>query len=572
MPDPPVAADPPEPIRLEVLGEIASGGMGRVELGRILPGGELIALKRLHPHLARDQEFVQMFLDEAWMTAAARHPNVVELLGVGSDAEGMFLAMELVDGAALGALATAGRQHQDPLPEALIAFVGRQVARGLGSVHGLCDARGRPLGLVHRDLSPSNVLVGFDGAVKISDFGVAKAVGRYSRTATDVLKGKVAFMSPEYARRRQADGRSDLYALGVTLFALATGRLPFDAPSDVELLKRVIGTPAPAMTELVPALDRELSELVARLLRKDPAKRPQQAGDVEHALDRWLRARNLQPDQLAEDLGRYAARHAQSRRLRLAELGAQPTTTRAAAGREPDTGDPADGPEAPTLRLGPPREVSERLALRQGAVVQRAAHGERGASTGRPAPGERGASTGRPAPGERGASTGRPAPGERGPTRVVRRDAQPPLTSEPPPIASAPTSATPSPAAGPHHAVRSSWPAAAVAAVTVCVVAASLLALEAGAGRSQSLAPLARWMGRLAHATAAHEPAAGPEPAPAPGAGGAAAEPEGSSTPEASAPPSGGRAPPPPAATRGHPRRSCTPADFDYPSCLPRHK
>ena len=295
------------PLRWAVLGEIASGGMGRVELARWLDGGEVLAVKRLHPHFAADQRFVAMFLDEVWMTGALRHPNVVELAGWGEDDDGMFLAMELVRGASLNHLWRAGLAAGDPIAPELVAYAAARAAEGLAAAHALTDDAGAPLELVHRDVTPSNVLVGFDGSVKITDFGVARAVGRSTRTATGVIKGKVSYMSPEHARGARLDGRSDLYSLGVCIFELSAGARPFHAEHDLEILRLVAEQPAPILAEEVAGFPRPLSDLVRRLLAKDPRERPAHGGVVAAEIDRWLGARDGAAGQRA--LAAYAARH-----------------------------------------------------------------------------------------------------------------------------------------------------------------------------------------------------------------------------------------------------------------------
>ncbi len=347
-------------LRLVVLGQLASGGMGKVELAEVVgghgdgPGGRaVVAVKRLHPHLAQDRHFVDMFLDEVWMTAALRHPNVVELVGWGRDDEGVFLAMEFCHGVALSLASRAGRTAGEPLPPELIAHVGARIASGLAAAHALTGPDGKPLGMIHRDITPSNVLVGFDGSVKITDFGVAKAAGRSTNTATGVLKGKVSYMSPEYARGTGFDHRSDLYSLGVTLFELATGDRPFFAEYDLELLRLIMEEPAPPVESFAPGFDRVLGDLIHRLLGKEPAHRPGDGEQVRRALDGWLEAHGHAPEALARSLGAYVKRHAADREQAIAELFA------AAPGSSRPSGEMPGRPEQSRL-------VSQMLTVLRG--------------------------------------------------------------------------------------------------------------------------------------------------------------------------------------------------------------
>lgn len=302
-------------MRWEILGEIASGGMGRVELARTLGArSRLLAVKRLHAHLAADKRFVNMFLDEVWMTGALRHPNVIELAGWGEDDDGLVLAMEFVDGCALSHLWRAGLVAGDPISAELCAYVCARIADGLSAVHALTDASGASLEVVHRDVTPSNVLIGFDGAVKITDFGVARAVGRSTRTATGVLKGKVSYMSPEHARGARVDGRSDLYSLGVVLYELATGERPLEADHDLQTLALIAEKPAPPISLRVPEFPAPLVELARRLLAKSPAERPATGAAVAAELDRWLDRAGRRRAEMARALSAYAAKHAADRR------------------------------------------------------------------------------------------------------------------------------------------------------------------------------------------------------------------------------------------------------------------
>lgn len=299
---------PPSAARFEVIAQIASGGMGRVDLARL--GDSLVAVKRLHAHLSEDTDLASMFLDEVWLTGALEHPNVVRLMAWGHDAQGLFLAMELVHGIPLSHALARCKKLGEPFPVELAVQAASRVAAGLSAAHALTGPGGEPLGVVHRDVTPSNILISFRGEVKLTDFGVAKATRHMARarTATGVLKGKVPYMSPEYALGGSVDGRSDLYSVGVVLFELLTGSRPFDAETDLALLRAITEEVPPRVDALRSDVDAELASLVARLLAKSPADRPESAAELCALLDAWLTRRGASPAELEACLGELVSR------------------------------------------------------------------------------------------------------------------------------------------------------------------------------------------------------------------------------------------------------------------------
>jgi tRNA A-37 threonylcarbamoyl transferase component Bud32 len=229
---------------------LGAGGMAEVFLAHKAgpdPIGvqKQVAVKRLHADFALDPRFVQMFVEEARLVARLRHANIVALHDVGLEDGQLYLAMELVDGASLARIARLSEVDGRGLPAAVVAEIGIQVADALAHAHGLRDEAGKPLDIVHRDVSPQNILVDRTGMVKLADFGIARTSERMSQTATGVLKGKLPYVAPEQIRAEPYDHRVDLYALGVVLFELATGRPPFVAPSDAALIFQIVeGRPA----------------------------------------------------------------------------------------------------------------------------------------------------------------------------------------------------------------------------------------------------------------------------------------------------------------------------------------
>ncbi|MCA9623352.1 MAG: serine/threonine protein kinase, partial [Myxococcales bacterium] len=198
---------------------LAMGGMAQVDVvvKRELGFERVYAMKRLLPHSRGDETFTQMFLDEARIAGRLRHANVVSVLDVGQDADGPFLVMDYVEGVPLQKLVQHHRDRGELLPLQLVLRIGIQIAEGLHAAHELVDRDGRPMGLVHRDVSPSNVLVGYDGIVRVTDFGIAKAIGQTTKTSTGIIKGKPGYLSPEQLRFETPDRRSDLFSLGVVL-------------------------------------------------------------------------------------------------------------------------------------------------------------------------------------------------------------------------------------------------------------------------------------------------------------------------------------------------------------------
>jgi serine/threonine-protein kinase len=300
-------------IPFDVLAEIAAGATARVDLCRLLAphprAGGLVAVKRLHPHIAEDPTFVKQFLDEVRFTYWLRHPNVVEVAGWGTDQQGSYLAVELVQGVSLLRLMKTIFDTGEAFTERMVVYIAAKVCGGLVAAHSLRAPNGEVLNLVHRDLTPSNVLVGFDGAVKITDFGMAKAKQRLTKTLTGMRKGEPTYMAPEQARSDEIDARADLFSLGVMLFELFAGRRPWIAKSDYEMVQITTREPPADLRELRPKIDRELVHVVNRCLEKEPSDRYQSAREIAQRLDEWLTVHGYQEGN-EEALGRFVRRNA----------------------------------------------------------------------------------------------------------------------------------------------------------------------------------------------------------------------------------------------------------------------
>jgi serine/threonine-protein kinase len=240
------------------------------------------AIKRLHPHHLEDSQVRTMFLDEARIAGLVRHANVVSVIDVGSDAEGPFLVMDYVDGIALDRIL---RHHAEaPMPLQIALRIGSQICAGLHAAHELVGPDGTPLRLVHRDVSPSNILVGFDGIARVTDFGIAKALDQSSRTATGIIKGKISYASPEQLRYEPLDRRSDLFSFGIVLYELTGGSHPFgDDPTS--RARAMLRGEVPDLGVVREDAPPPLVELVYELLAGDSHLRPPAARDVQHRLD-----------------------------------------------------------------------------------------------------------------------------------------------------------------------------------------------------------------------------------------------------------------------------------------------
>ena len=281
--------------RYEVVRKIATGGMAELFLARYVgPGGfeKRCALKRILPQFAADQTFTKMFLTEAKVTAQLDHPNIVQIFELGQDDNGQyFIAMEMVNGVNLRQLLTMAKGHRQAIPPELAAYIATQALEGLAYAHELrSSSTGEPLHLVHRDISPQNILVSYEGAVKLVDFGIVKGSTISGETQTGMLKGKVAYMSPEQATGESLDGRSDLFSLAVVLFELITGERPFSAVNELMTLKAILDLPPRPLIELAPECPEGIENAIYRGLAKFPQERFADARSFHLELDHVLRA------------------------------------------------------------------------------------------------------------------------------------------------------------------------------------------------------------------------------------------------------------------------------------------
>ena len=266
---------------------LAKGGLGQVDLVVRREGSfeRLYAMKRPHAHLLADGAFLAMFLAEARVAGLLRHANVASVLDVGEDDEGPYLVMDYVEGISLRQLVRS-LGPGELLPVQVCLTIAAQVARGLHAAHDMSDHDGKRISLVHRDVSPANILLGFDGVVRVADFGIAKVLGAQSETTTGLLKGKIGYMSPEQLRFEAIDARSDLFALGVVLWEMLAGQRLFAMRTEpAEVAQRILRAPPPDISEHRRDVPPDLERLLLDLLAKDPAHRPSSAREVADSLD-----------------------------------------------------------------------------------------------------------------------------------------------------------------------------------------------------------------------------------------------------------------------------------------------
>jgi len=277
--------------RYRVVDEIGVGGMASVHLARMDgPGGfqKWVAIKRIHPHLVEDDQFVDMFLDEARIAAGINHANVAQVFDLGKDDNTYWIAMEYLHGEPLREIMRRVEDHGQRVPTELAARMCADSADGLHAAHELRGKNGQLLGLVHRDVTPHNLFVTYDGYTKVVDFGIAKVADRLSQTKAGTLKGKLAYMSPEQVRGAEVDRTTDIFALGVVLWELTTNQRLFRMETDLDTLEKVQACIVPPPSTVVPGYPPELESVVLKALAKRKQDRFQTARELSRALQGFL--------------------------------------------------------------------------------------------------------------------------------------------------------------------------------------------------------------------------------------------------------------------------------------------
>ncbi len=348
--------------RYALYGEIASGGMASVHIGRLLgPVGfaRTVAVKRLHPQFAKDPEFVSMFLDEARLAARVQHPNVVATIDVVATDGELFLIMDYVRGESLSRLIRATRRRSEFVPARIVTAVMCGFLHGLHAAHEAKNERGEPLGLIHRDVSPQNVLVGSDGVARVLDFGVAKAAGRIQVTREGQVKGKLSYMPPEQLSGGVLTRGVDIYASAVVLWEAFTGERLFKGDSEGETLHKILQGATVPPSIYAPGLSRKLDEVCMRALARDPARRYATAREMALALERCEGIAS--PTDVGEWVDRVVGSDLQSREVRIAEIESNSAGLSAPQGAQmPDSSSDVSIPSSLRGPSSPPGPSSSR--------------------------------------------------------------------------------------------------------------------------------------------------------------------------------------------------------------------
>jgi serine/threonine-protein kinase len=300
---------------------LASGGMATVHLGKMVgPFGftSIVAIKRLHASLARDPEFVAMFLDEARLASRVRHPNVVRVLDVYAEEGELSLVMEYVDGESLARLFRLSRERGTRIPLPIATAIVGSVLHGLHAAHEARDEHGHLLGLVHRDVSPQNVIVGRDGVVRVIDFGIAKAAGRSNVSREGQLKGKLPYMAPEQVQRGVVNRQTDIYGASVVLWELLAGERLFDGQDEATILWNILNNEVHAPSTLRADLPPQLDALALRGLARDQERRFDSARTM--ALELEAAARPATPAEVGEWVQSLAEESLRERMRKVARL------------------------------------------------------------------------------------------------------------------------------------------------------------------------------------------------------------------------------------------------------------
>jgi serine/threonine protein kinase len=314
--------------------EIASGGMATVHFGRLVgPSGfsRTVAIKKAHPHLVSDREFSLMFLDEARLSSRIHHPNVVSTLDVLETPEALLIVMEYIHGESLSRLINTAKERGEGVPAPIAASIVIDALHGLHAAHEAKDEQGEPLGIVHRDVSPQNILVGMDGISRLVDFGIAKAAGRLHQTQNSVVKGKYAYMAPEQVRGEQVSRLTDVYAAGIVFWELLTGERLFLGRTEAETIHKCLAAPVPRPSEIVGGIDPRIDAILDRALARAPAERFASAREMALAIEACMPA--VRPSEIGSWVLRISGERLAARADVLAVIEREDSNARGAGAR-----------------------------------------------------------------------------------------------------------------------------------------------------------------------------------------------------------------------------------------------
>ena len=277
--------------KYSLIEKLATGGMAEIFLAEQSgPGGfkKRLVIKRILPHLVGDEKFIEMFQDEARIAAMMNHPNIVQIFDLGEENSAYYIAMEYVAGENLRGLIQTHERIGRWLEPEFLARVGAQVCEGLEYAHNFCDADGNHLNIIHRDVSPQNLILSIQGVTKIVDFGIAKAKSNLQETQAGIIKGKLAYMSPEQVKGKTLDRRSDLFSLGIVLYELATRQRPFGGKREMDMLRAILEAKPKSILDFRPDFPSRLDEIICRCLAQDRKDRYQSAREIQWDLERFV--------------------------------------------------------------------------------------------------------------------------------------------------------------------------------------------------------------------------------------------------------------------------------------------
>ncbi|MEW5848538.1 MAG: serine/threonine-protein kinase [Myxococcota bacterium] len=364
-----------------ILGLLAQGGMAEVYLARKLGAprdAPLLVVKRIRPTLLDDPQFVQMFGDEARLAQMLNHPNVVRVMEVGQDGQNYALVMEFLDGRNLLRVARACYQRRAYVPYELMGRIVADSLAGLEHAHNQKGPKGEPLNLVHRDMSPENIVITYGGVVKVVDFGIAKAANMEGRTQVGVIKGKLGYVAPEAISGEKLDGRADIFAMGVTLYELLTYTVPFAGNNEMEILTAVSTRDPPPPRTLNPSVPATLEDICLKALEKNRNRRWQSAGEMRRALEDYVRStgKGAGSQHLGAFMDALFPKTTDKDRLRVADLiraADEGAPAGEAAARAPGSGRGTGGASVvPSGKVAPPGKAPPPAAKRGTTGEQRA--------------------------------------------------------------------------------------------------------------------------------------------------------------------------------------------------------
>jgi len=300
-----------------VVERISAGGMAEVYKAKMygVEGFErLVAIKRILPHIASDPDFIAMFQAEAKLAVQLTHGNIAQIYKLGRHEDSFYIALEFVDGRDIAALLDYSQKRNKPIPLHYACYIIARVCEGLDYAHHKRGKDGEPLNVIHRDVSPPNILVSYEGEVKLIDFGLAKAASSSIHTQAGIIKGKLAYMSPEQVRGEKLDLRSDVFAVGIVFFELLTGQRLFRKNSDLETYQSVRDCAIPTPSAVNPQIPARLEAILLQVLARDPANRFQTAGELQNAIKEFMFRSSLTTR--SEQLGLWMRKIFQKRKKR----------------------------------------------------------------------------------------------------------------------------------------------------------------------------------------------------------------------------------------------------------------